>query len=296
MAALPGCGPEVTEVPPATPTAAAEAPTAAATAEAGYGYEFQDDKFGKAAPSAQPAASSAAAGRLPPEVIQHAVRGKFGVLRACYETGLKANPKLAGRVSVRFVIGKEGTVTTATDGGSDLGDPAAVKCVVDAFLGFTFPAPSGGIVTVTYPIAFSPGEQPLKERVVGTWQFDFSGERRAAVEAELKKKAGKDEKKLAKLMKEAEEEAAQSRFEITADTVTSLVGDKVLFRLKYQIVKEDKDTLRVKVVGKPEGKQKVAKDGEELVLVGEKGFIAFKDDDNMIMTDPKKGAMLFKRK
>src|SRR4051794_35247750 len=91
MAALPGCGPEVTEVPPATATAAAA--TAAATAEAGYGYEFEADKFGKAAPSAQPAASSAVAGRLPPEVIQHAVRGKFGALRACYETGLKANPK-----------------------------------------------------------------------------------------------------------------------------------------------------------------------------------------------------------
>lgn len=37
-------------------------------------------------------------------------------------------------------------------------DPAVTDCVLDAFEGLTFPAPEGGIVTVTYPITFAPGD------------------------------------------------------------------------------------------------------------------------------------------
>ena len=41
-------------------------------------------------------------GRLPPEVIQRIVRQNFGRFRLCYEDGLKSNPELAGRVTVKF--------------------------------------------------------------------------------------------------------------------------------------------------------------------------------------------------
>lgn len=94
-------------------------------------------------------------GRLPPEAIQRIVRANFGRFRACYNDGLQRNPGLTGRVSVRFVIGRDGAVSTASDGGSDLPDAAVRACVVRAFYGLSFPQPEGGIVTVTYPIHFS---------------------------------------------------------------------------------------------------------------------------------------------
>jgi hypothetical protein len=96
-------------------------------------------------------------GRLPPEVIQRVVRQNFGRFRLCYESGLGHNPNLTGRVAVRFAIDRDGSVSTAQNGGSDLPDSKVVGCVVSAFYGVSFPKPENGIVTVTYPIMFSPG-------------------------------------------------------------------------------------------------------------------------------------------
>jgi hypothetical protein len=95
-------------------------------------------------------------GRLPPEVIQRIVRQNFGRFRLCYENGLRNNPNLQGRVSVRFVIGRDGTVSSV-GGGGDIPDSGVVSCVTRAFYGLSFPQPEGGIVTVSYPIVFTPG-------------------------------------------------------------------------------------------------------------------------------------------
>lgn len=96
-------------------------------------------------------------GRLPPEVIQRIVRQNYGRFRMCYEQGLAKNPNLEGRVSVRFVIGRDGSVSNVSNGGSDIPDSSVVQCVVRAYYGLSFPQPEGGIVTVVYPIMFSPG-------------------------------------------------------------------------------------------------------------------------------------------
>jgi pSer/pThr/pTyr-binding forkhead associated (FHA) protein len=96
-------------------------------------------------------------GRLPPEVIQRIVRQNYGRFRLCYEQGLGRNPNLEGRVTVRFVIGRDGSVSNVSNGGSDLPDSSVVQCVVRAFYGLSFPQPEGGIVTVVYPIMLQPG-------------------------------------------------------------------------------------------------------------------------------------------
>jgi hypothetical protein len=96
-------------------------------------------------------------GRLPPEVIRRIVRQNYGRFRLCYEQGLGRNPNLAGRVTVRFVIGRDGAVSNVSNGGSDLPDSNVVNCVVKAFYGLSFPKPEGGIVTVQYPIMLEPG-------------------------------------------------------------------------------------------------------------------------------------------
>jgi len=102
--------------------------------------------------------ATSVSGRLPPEVIQKIVRSNFGRLRLCYEDGLRNNPRLKGRVSVRFVIGRDGSVSAAASSGSDMADTRMVSCVVRVFSGLAFPPPEGGLVTVVYPINFEPGD------------------------------------------------------------------------------------------------------------------------------------------
>ncbi|HYP89086.1 MAG TPA: AgmX/PglI C-terminal domain-containing protein, partial [Polyangiaceae bacterium] len=103
------------------------------------------------------AGALAVSGRLPPEVIARIVRQNFGRFRLCYEQGLARNPNLQGQVNVRFTVNREGAVSSVGDGGSRLPDPAVLSCVMSTFNGLAFPAPEGGIVTVTYPISFEPG-------------------------------------------------------------------------------------------------------------------------------------------
>jgi hypothetical protein len=111
---------------------------------------------------------------LAPEVIQKIVRSNFGAMRKCYEDGLRKDPNLAGTVSVRFVIALDGRVSSAHDIHDSpppnalerkpepleerlrFPDQAVVDCVVSAFAALTFPHPKNGIVTVVYPIVFSP--------------------------------------------------------------------------------------------------------------------------------------------
>lgn len=94
-------------------------------------------------------------GRLPSEVIQRIMRQNYGRLRSCYESGLRANPGLQGRVAVRFVIVRDGSVSNVGNGGSDLPDPAVTSCIIRSVYGISFPAPENGIVSVLYPIMLS---------------------------------------------------------------------------------------------------------------------------------------------
>ncbi len=96
-------------------------------------------------------------GSLPKEVIVRIVRQNFGRYRLCYEQGLKQNPNLRGKITVRWVIDRYGNVSNVANGGSSLPDSRVVNCVIRSFYGLSFPRPEGGIVTVTYPIEFKPG-------------------------------------------------------------------------------------------------------------------------------------------
>jgi hypothetical protein len=95
-------------------------------------------------------------GHLPPEVIQRVVRQNFGRFTMCYQTGLRTNPTLEGRVTVKFVISPDGSVQLASDGGSNIPDTTVRDCVIRSFTGISFPSPDSGQVTVTYPLMFTP--------------------------------------------------------------------------------------------------------------------------------------------
>ncbi|MCC7538341.1 MAG: TonB family protein, partial [Deltaproteobacteria bacterium] len=91
-------------------------------------------------------------GSLSSEVIRRVIRRHINEVRFCYERALMQQPELAGRVSVRFVIGSTGAVQSASIATSTLGNANVESCIVSAVRRWTFPAPEGGgIVAVTYP-------------------------------------------------------------------------------------------------------------------------------------------------
>jgi len=127
----------------------------------GHGFGSGSGRLGRAHRARPPRVRMGATnvtGRLPPEVIQRIVRQNFGRFRLCYESALRNNPALRGTVVVRFVIGRDGRVANVS-GSGNLPDEAMVSCVVRAFYGLSFPQPEGGIVNVSYPIAFTPSNE-----------------------------------------------------------------------------------------------------------------------------------------
>lgn len=107
--------------------------------------------------------------RLPPPVIQRVVRADFDDMRKCYEAGLARDPKLEGKITVRFVIERDGSVSTPHDvedswrkGGAQatpsvhLTDRGVIDCILARFAALKFPKPDGDTVTVVYPIIFAP--------------------------------------------------------------------------------------------------------------------------------------------
>jgi Ca-activated chloride channel family protein len=129
----------------------------------GQGFGSGHGRLGGAqktsAPQLHPGQTSVT-GQLPPEVVQRIVRQSFGRFRLCYENGLRNDPSLQGKISARFIIGRDGEVAGVTNAGSDLPDANVVSCVLQSFRGLSFPQPESGLVTVVYPITFAPGAVP----------------------------------------------------------------------------------------------------------------------------------------
>jgi hypothetical protein len=84
-------------------------------------------------------------------VVEH--RARFG---ACYAKALEKNPTLEGRVSARFVVGRDGVASNVSNAGSDFPNRDALACVLGAWEGLQFAEPQGNVATVVVPIWFSP--------------------------------------------------------------------------------------------------------------------------------------------
>ena len=95
-------------------------------------------------------------GRADKAAIDRVVKSHLASIRYCYERELTLNPRLGGKVSVKFVIARDGSVSQAGLKSTTMNNPVVEDCVVQRFLRMRFPAPdSGGIVLVSYPFIFS---------------------------------------------------------------------------------------------------------------------------------------------
>lgn len=97
-------------------------------------------------------------GALDKSLIDAVIKRNMNQIKYCYSRELTKNPALAGKITVKFVIAKDGTVSSATTKTSTMGSPAVESCINGRFMRFQFPEPKGGgIVIVSYPFIFSPG-------------------------------------------------------------------------------------------------------------------------------------------
>ncbi len=97
-------------------------------------------------------------GALDKSLIDAVIKRNMNQIRYCYQRELTKNPQLGGKITVKFVIAKDGTVSSATTKSSTMGSPAVESCINGRFMRFQFPEPKGGgIVIVSYPFIFSPG-------------------------------------------------------------------------------------------------------------------------------------------
>ncbi|MBN2719386.1 MAG: AgmX/PglI C-terminal domain-containing protein [Deltaproteobacteria bacterium] len=91
-------------------------------------------------------------GSLSRDIIRRYIRQKIAQIRFCYEKELAANETLSGRVSVMFIISRNGAVTTSAVKESTIGNASVESCIAGVVKRITFPSPpDGGTVIVTYP-------------------------------------------------------------------------------------------------------------------------------------------------
>ena len=94
-------------------------------------------------------------GGLDQSEIDQVIQRHQGQLRFCYEQGLQASSKLAGRVTVHFVIGGYGNVNHADISGSSMHSKPVESCVLAKLKSWKFPTPRNGVlVKVNYPFNF----------------------------------------------------------------------------------------------------------------------------------------------
>jgi outer membrane biosynthesis protein TonB len=84
------------------------------------------------------------------------VRGRMGLLKACYENALKRNPGLRGRMRLRFTILETGGLSEVNVIENALGSDVAA-CVTNTMRAWRMPFRPSGPVTVDYPLVFTPG-------------------------------------------------------------------------------------------------------------------------------------------
>ncbi len=97
-------------------------------------------------------------GNMDRSLIDAVIKRNMTQIRHCYQLELTKNHDLGGKITVKFVIAKDGTVTKAETKSSTMNNAAVENCINDRFMKFQFPEPKGGgIVIVSYPFMFSAG-------------------------------------------------------------------------------------------------------------------------------------------
>ena len=103
------------------------------------------------------AGAGASKGGLSQEQVRRVVMAHLGAVRACYESEAQRNPGLKGGVTVQWSIDPSGSVSSASLGGSTLGNPRVEGCVVRQVKGWHFPSSESPTIVGGFPFKFGVG-------------------------------------------------------------------------------------------------------------------------------------------
>lgn len=95
-------------------------------------------------------------GTLAKEQIDLVIKERMALYLRCYEKELRRDAQLSGKVVIRFVVDKDGSVKHAHLRATSLNNSVVESCVASEVLQTRFPRPSGGTVIVSYPFSFQP--------------------------------------------------------------------------------------------------------------------------------------------
>ncbi|HEY6100526.1 MAG TPA: AgmX/PglI C-terminal domain-containing protein [Anaeromyxobacter sp.] len=84
------------------------------------------------------------------------VKARMGLIKACYENALKRNPKLKGKISIRFTILETGGLSDIAASLNNVGSPEVAACIVNTMRSWRTQFRPSGPVTVEYPFVFQP--------------------------------------------------------------------------------------------------------------------------------------------
>jgi hypothetical protein len=93
-------------------------------------------------------------GSVDKELIRKVIQDHAAQIRYCYEQQLAVNPRLQGKVSVKWVINGDGSASSAQidRSGTSLEDERVHECMMARITSWQFPKPKGGgIAVITYP-------------------------------------------------------------------------------------------------------------------------------------------------
>lgn len=84
------------------------------------------------------------------------IKARLSAIQGCYESQLKRNPSLKGRIVVRFTIGTTGRVTEVDIDENQMGNDEVASCIKAKIRAWTTPFKPEADATVSYPFVFSP--------------------------------------------------------------------------------------------------------------------------------------------
>jgi hypothetical protein len=118
-----------------------------------------------ASPSPKPPApnplDNVVAPAYPASALHDGFQSAKDKLIACYLPGKKKDPKLRGKVIVKFTVTSNGTAKPVANEGSTLPDEDVIACVVRVVKTVHFAKPIEGTATVVFPLIFRPSDDAM---------------------------------------------------------------------------------------------------------------------------------------
>jgi TonB family protein len=94
-------------------------------------------------------------------VVREKIRKDLPKINRCYESALRYEPELAGKVSVRFAVLRKGHVQGLEVVENTTGNPNVERCVARIVSAIRFPSRrSGKSLRFTFPFVFAPQDAP----------------------------------------------------------------------------------------------------------------------------------------